>query len=100
MSTVSKMIVENYHDIIKAYDPEKNTTRNILTKYEKVKIIGLRMEQLQRGAQPCVEYDPNNFAPHTIATQELMERKIPFMVCRTLPNGRKEYWRLDDMFVT
>lgn len=95
MSTV----VENYHDIIKAYDPEKNTTRNLLTKFEKVKIIGLRMEQLQRGAQPYVAYDTKAFHPHEIATRELTERKIPFMVCRSLPNGRKEYWRLDDMIV-
>lgn len=89
--------IEDYHDVIKSYDPSKNTTRNILTKYEKVKIIGLRAEQLQRGAAPHVEFDKDHFNPITIATKELETRKLPFMICRTLANGEKEYWRLDDM---
>jgi DNA-directed RNA polymerase I, II, and III subunit RPABC2 len=91
--------IEDYHDIIRAYDPLKNSTRNFMTKYEKVKIIGLRAEQLQRGAVPYVEFDKKNFNPIDIALKELDARKIPFMICRTLPNGEKEYWRLDDMIM-
>lgn len=95
----SKIVIEDYHDIIRSYDPSKNSTRNFLTKYERVKIIGLRAEQIQRGAIPYVKFDKNNFDPITIANKELEERKIPFMLCRTLPNGEKEYWRLDDMVI-
>lgn len=95
----SSKVIENYHDILKNYDPSKNTTRNILTKFEKVKIIGLRMEQLQRGAKPYVEFDKSQFDPHKIAHDELQQRKIPFMICRTLPNNEKEYYRLDDMVI-
>ena len=91
--------IEDYHDIIRAYDPTKNTTRNFMTKYERVKIIGLRAEQLQRGAVPYVEFDKKNFNPIDIAIKELDARKLPFMICRTLPNGEKEYWRLDDMMI-
>ena len=97
MST--KMIIEDYHDIMRAYDPNKNVTRNFLTKYERVKIVGLRAEQIQRGAVPYVKFDKDNFDPVLIANNELQERKIPFMLCRTLPNGEKEYWRLDDMII-
>ena len=95
----SKVSIEDYHDIIKAYDPTKNTTRNFLTKFERVKIIGLRAEQLQRNAVPYVEFDRNKFNPIDIAMKELDSRKLPFMICRTLPNGEKEYWRLDDMII-
>lgn len=91
--------IEDYHDIIRSYDPAKNTTRNFMTKYERVKIIGLRAEQLQRGAVPYVEFDKKNFDPIDIAIKELDARKLPFMICRTLPNAEKEYWRLDDMMI-
>lgn len=96
---MSKITIEDYHDVIRAYDPTKNSTRNFLTKYEKVKIIGLRAEQIQRGSPPYVEFDKKKFDPIDIATKELDSRKLPFMVCRTLPNGEKEYWRLDDMII-
>jgi DNA-directed RNA polymerase subunit K/omega len=96
---MSKITIEDYHDIIKSYDPSKNTTRNFMTKYEKVKIIGLRAEQLQRGAVPYVEFDKKKFDPIDIAQKELDSRKLPFMICRTLPNGEKEYWRIDDMII-
>lgn len=92
-------VIEDYHDVIRSYDPSKNTTRNFLTKYERVKIVGLRAEQIQRGAAPYVEFDRKNFDPIDIATKELDARKLPFMVCRTLPNGTKEYWRLEDMII-
>jgi DNA-directed RNA polymerase I, II, and III subunit RPABC2 len=96
---MSKVIIEDYHDIIRSYDPAKNSTRNFMTKYEKVKVVGLRAEQLQRGATPYVEFDHRNFNPVEIAQKELDARKLPFMICRTLPNGQKEYWRIDDMII-
>lgn len=91
--------MEDYNDIMAAYDPNKNTTKNILSKFEKVKILGIRAEQLQRGAIPNVDFDEANFDALKIAKKELQERKLPFMLCRKLPNGKKEYWRLDDMIV-
>lgn len=96
---MTKVSIEDYHDIIKSYDPSNNSTRNILTHYEKVKVVGLRAEQLQRGAQPFVDFDKKKFDPIKVAMMELEQRKLPFMLCRTLPNGQKEYWRLEDMVV-
>jgi DNA-directed RNA polymerase I, II, and III subunit RPABC2 len=89
----------DYKDIMSTYDPEKNTTKNIMSKYERTKILGVRAEQLQRGAVPNIEFDESNFNPLEIARQELEQRKIPFIVVRKLPNGTKEYWRLDDMII-
>lgn len=91
--------MEDYADIMRSYDPSKNTTKNILSKYEKVKIIGLRAEQLQRGAEPLIEWRGHEFDPRKIAIEELKQRKIPFMIRRSLPNGSKEYYRLADMII-
>ena len=90
--------MEDYSDIMRNYDPSKNKTRNILSKYEKVKIIGLRTEQLQRGAEPVINWT-KEFDPHSIAIEELKQKKIPFMICRRLPDNTKEYYKLDDMII-
>lgn len=93
-------VIEDYRDIISHYNPNENITKNILSKYEKTKIIGMRMEQLARSSAPYIKIDNTEpFDPHKIATQELIERKLPFMIARKLPNGKCEYWRLDDMII-
>jgi DNA-directed RNA polymerase subunit K/omega len=89
-------VVHDSSEILAAYDPSKNSSMKMMTKYEKTKIIGMRMEQLARSATPYVDVQ-GAFDPFEIAERELEERKIPFMICRTLPNGEKEYWRLQDM---
>ena len=99
MASTSKVVIEDYHDVIRNYDPERNITRNFMTVYEKVKVVGLRAEQLQRGAKPYVDFSHDHFDPVKIATAELNARKLPFMICRTLPNGEKEYWRLEDLII-
>lgn len=92
--------IEDMSDIMRSYDPKNHKTKNILSKYEKVKIIGNRAEQLQRGATPNIKLDPNvPFDPRMIAHEELRQRKIPLMICRKLPDNTKEYWRLDDMII-
>ncbi len=96
---MTSKIVEDYNDIMTNYDPRQNITKNILSKYEKTKILGMRMEQLARSAKPYVDIKNREYDPYKIAQEELMSRKIPFMICRTLPNGKKEYWRLDDMLI-
>lgn len=92
--------IDDFGDIMKNYDPNRNKTKNIMSKYEKVKIIGVRAEQLQRGATPLVPIDvTKSFDPRMIAHQELQERKLPMMLCRKLPDGTREYWRIDDMII-
>lgn len=87
--------VEDYSDIVNVYDPSCNTTNNRLTKYEIVKIIGVRAEQLARGAPSTVDCSTND--PIQIAQEELKRKTIPFMIKRNLPNGKTEIWRLKDM---
>ena len=83
-------------DMKAKYDPSKNTTRNRLSRFEKAKMIGLRMEQLARGAPAQVEVG-EDMTPRDIALKELEEKKIPMMIARTLANGTKEYWRMADL---
>lgn len=98
--TSKRQVVQDFQDITSKYNPDNNKTMNILSKYEKTKIIGMRMEQLARSATPYVDVDTTRpFDPYEIATKELHARKLPFMICRTLPNGEKEYWKLDDMLI-
>jgi DNA-directed RNA polymerase I, II, and III subunit RPABC2 len=93
-------VIEDFNDIMRIYDPATNKTKNILSKYERVKIIGLRSEQLQRGADPYVEVDTTKeFNPRQVAAEELRQKKLPFMIKRTMPDGSFEYWRLDDMII-
>lgn len=69
-----------------------NSTMNaeniILTKYEKARIIGLRAEQIARGAIPKVDVR-GMISPVDIATKEFQSGAIPISVVRKLPSGQK-----------
>lgn len=96
---VTKVVIDDYEDIMKEYNPKKNITRNVLTRYEKTKIIGMRLEQLARGAPPNVSVPKDVNDLRSIVLQELEQRKLPFLIGRSLPNGGKEYWRIEDMVI-
>ena len=100
------MEVITYDEIIGQYNPGNNISMPIVTKYELAKILGLRMEQLYRNAPTLIdiqELDLTNLVNHEkflkIASEEIRQRVIPFMVVRNLPNGKKEYFKLIDMVV-
>ena len=78
-------------------EDENHTTIPIMTRYEKAKILGLRARQLNSGADAFIEVPPNIIDGITIATMELNEKKIPFIIRRPLPNGRSEYWKVKDL---
>jgi DNA-directed RNA polymerase subunit K/omega len=98
---MTKNILIDFKDIMHDYDPTKNTTTNRLSRYEKAKIIGLRMEQLARGAPSALHIEDvsTQDAIRKIAEKELERRLIPFVIVRTLPNGMKEHWRIEDLIV-
>jgi len=68
-----------------------------LTKYEKTRILGVRTKQINEGAPIFVEADPSIIDGYIIAEKELMERKIPFIIRRPIPNGGSEYWKVSDL---
>ena len=57
-----------------------------MTKYERARILGTRALQISMNAPIMV--DPGNLTfAIDIAEKELQECKIPFIICRYLPNG-------------
>ena len=80
---------------------ENKVSRNILTKYEKTTIIGVRIEQLAYGSPSTLSEEDKKTCKNIteIAEKELSLGVIPFMICRHLPNRTEEYWKLKDMIV-
>jgi DNA-directed RNA polymerase I, II, and III subunit RPABC2 len=76
---------------------ELHRTLPYLTKYEKTRILGVRTKQINEGAPIFVEADASIIDGYIIAEKELMERKIPFIIRRPIPNGGSEYWKVSDL---
>ena len=76
---------------------ELHKTYPFITKYEYARIIGMRAKQLNNGADPFVKVDRGMIDGYTIALKEMEEKKIPFIIARPLPNGGREYWKLQDL---
>lgn len=73
-------------------------TYPILSKYEKTKIIGLRVSQLNKGAEPYVALKTKLILDNSlVAEKELQEKRLPFIIMRPLPNGKCEYWNVNDL---
>ena len=69
----------------------------ILTKYEKTRIIGQRAKQINQGAKPYVAIPEGVIDGYIIAEIELKQKKIPFIIQRPMPNGSKEFWKVEDL---
>ena len=92
--------IVSYEDIKNNYNPENNISVRFLTIYEKTSILGLRKQQLTNGAKTYLDdklVQDNDI--EKIANLELEHKKLPFIICRTFPNGLKEYYKLDDLMV-
>jgi DNA-directed RNA polymerase I, II, and III subunit RPABC2 len=74
-------------------------TYPFLTLYERTKIIGLRANQISRGAVPFITVPPQVTDVKEIARLELEQKRLPFIIKRPLPNGTFEYWRLMDLLL-
>jgi len=68
-----------------------------LTKYEISRILGLRAKQINNGGTPFVSVEKTETDGYIIARRELMEKKIPFIIQRPMPNGTSEYWKVCDL---
>ncbi len=98
--------INNFEEIKKLLEVSRNKdyiiidkmhkTLPFLTKYEKTKILGLRIKQLNNGAKPFIEINDNLLDNYIIAEKELYEKKLPFIVERPIHNYN-EYWKLKDL---
>jgi len=77
---------------------EFHKTIPFLSKYEKTKIMGIRVKQLNNNAKPYINLNEEEiFDNYIIASKELIEKKLPFIIQRPLPNNTFEYWKLSDL---
>lgn len=75
----------------------KHLTYPILSKYEKTRVIGLRVSQLNKGAKPFVTLKNKILDNSLIAEKELQEKALPFIIMRPIPNADSEYWKVSDL---
>lgn len=74
------------------------------TRYEHTALIGTRALQLAHGAKPLVSLDGFILSSPrliwSIAEKEILEKKLgAFIIHRTFPNGKDEYWSATELSV-
>jgi DNA-directed RNA polymerase I, II, and III subunit RPABC2 len=76
--------------------PENRVSTNILTNYERVRLLGIRTSQITQGAKPMIK-GVSHLDPQIIAQLELESKMMPVIVIRTLPNRKKEKWFMREL---
>jgi len=98
---------KNYNEIKKLILIKKDNNNNIidplhktipiLSKYEKTKIIGIRLKQLNNGSKPYIVISDTILDNNIIVNMEIQQKVLPFIISRPLPNNTCEYWKLQDL---
>jgi len=82
-----------FNDIVK---DEDRITKPVLTIYERVRLLGDRAKQLSLGAKPMIK-NVDNLTPKDMAKFELINKVIPLIIHRPLPNGKREQWKINEL---
>ena len=90
--------IEDSQTFYKSYDKSNNTLSNILTKYEKTKVIFERMQMISNGSLSYIPNPEKYDTIYEIVIEELKQKKIPFIIKRNI-NGRDEYLKLEDFII-
>ena len=79
-------------------NPEKRVSKNKMTKYELVRIIGERIKQLTMGAKPMIKIAPKSeqYTYSEIAIEELKLNMIPFKIRRPVKD-HYEIWSIKEL---
>lgn len=95
---------DEYNKVMANVEKVKLYSKPEMTKYEFDLVISTRTNQLALGAQPFVDVSDlrtqSNMELRKVALQELKTGKLPFIIKRTLPNNKFEYYRIRDMDLT
>jgi DNA-directed RNA polymerase I, II, and III subunit RPABC2 len=90
---------DNYEsDVFQQTLGAEKKTLPILTKYEKTRIIGLRAQQIARGAPLYIERGLES-NPTRLAERELREGKLPYIIRRRLPDDTFEDWKVSELMI-
>lgn len=87
-------------NIIESLKDERKTLP-YYSKYEYTVLLGTRAQQLAEGSKPLVDLkDLNKSDPKflwNLAHKEIIEKKLPFIIHRKIPNGKSEYWNCTEL---
>jgi DNA-directed RNA polymerase subunit K/omega len=75
---------------------EDRITKPNLTKYERVSALSIRTRQLASGAKPMVD-NVSHLSVKEIAKLELVMKKMPLFIDRTLCSDQKERWNINEL---
>ena len=75
---------------------EDRITKNIMTSYERVRVLGIRSKQITMGAKVLIKCDDNISAMEK-ALKELETGMTPLKIKRTLPNNKFEIWKISEL---
>lgn len=87
-------VIRDKHGIIV---DDLHKTIPFITKYERARVLGQRAKQINSGASIFVKVPEDVLDGYLIAELELIEKRIPFIIRRPLPNGGSEYWSIKDL---
>ena len=76
---------------------DERITSAFMTKYEKARVLGTRALQISKNAPLMIVPQPGECDPYKLAERELLERRIPFIIRRYLPDGNYEDWKLTEL---
>lgn len=88
----------NDSDLANRVPDTQRQTYNLLTKFEKTRLISTRAEQIARGSAPTIQTDLTE--PIAIAEEELLQNKIPIIIRRFVSEGSEkkyEEWNAKDL---
>ena len=88
---------DNYdnYDEKKVVSPEDRISKNLLTNYELVRVLGERQKQLTLGAKPLVK-NYGDLSYEEISILELKNGMLPFKIRRKI-NNNYEIWDITEL---
>lgn len=92
---INETNIISYDEMIEKSKNKKKKTVPFLNKFEKARLIGVRIQQLSSGSEPKISTAGLNSIIE-IVEEELKQRKIPLIIKRNLPNGESEEWKLEE----
>lgn len=95
-SFIMSLESDDITQIYKNYDPNKNKSSKMMTKYEKTLIIGQRAEQIANESEPLIEVPEGMYDVKEIAREELKQKASPFIIKRKYGNTY-EYYKIEDL---
>ena len=93
---INDIIVKEEEEVIGITPDDERLSKNIMTKFEMIRIIGEREKQITMGAKPLIKQNEKseNLSYKEIAIEELKLNMTPLKIKR-LVNGNYEIWKFN-----